>query len=161
MESLMTEETTNIYKAPESDLSVNSSSDGVQNFSRFTAWGVFGLSIITFGIYPIYWLYSRAQVLNGFHERKISNGLLMTLLVVVITSFLIGFAQGFSEELGFIDALAGLLNLAYFILYLVVLFGFRNRMINVLNTSLNPVFTFFGNVIYLQYKINQAIDNQQ
>lgn len=161
MESLMTEETTNIYKAPESDLSVNSSSDGVQNFSRFTAWGVFGLSIITFGIYPIYWLYSRAQVLNGFHERKIANGLLISLLAVVIGSFLIGFVQEAIEEFGIVDYLAIIINLLYMILYLVVLFGFRNRLSTILDTNLNAFYTLFGNVIYLQYKINQAIDNQQ
>lgn len=155
----MSDSESSIYKAPEASLETGTDSSGVHNFERFSAWGVFGLSLITLGIYPAYWLYTRSKRVNSFHHNKISMGLLNTFIAAVIVSFIIGFLIE-AVDLG--DAflmLSGLLQILYFILYLVVLFTFRSRLKEITGAKVNPVLTFFAAAIYLQYKINKCIDN--
>lgn len=156
----MNEVAENPYKAPSAELASGQTSDDIQAFGRFTAWGVFGLSIITFGLYPIYWLCSRAGIANSLHEQEIHRAWLALLVVSTGLSFASGF---FGEsEVAVMAALA--ITLAYMVSYLVVLFSLRNRLQDVMNRgsgnsySLNPILTFFLSAIYLQYKINQCID---
>jgi magnesium-transporting ATPase (P-type) len=157
----MENESRNLYKAPESELDVKQESEGVGNFKRFSAWGVFGLSIITFGIYPLYWMYTRAKQLNTFHHNQISPNVLFAFLISIIVSFSFGFVGGIYEDNTLISSLDGLFTLVYFILYLTVLFSLHNRLKEITGDNLNPVITFFGSVIYFQYKINVAIDRNQ
>lgn len=147
----------NPYSAPESDVSTVELATGIDNFDRFSAWAVFGLSVITFGIYPIYWMYTRSQTLNSFHDKKISPLLLTTFLLLVITSFITGL---FPQTEGVVLMLAGIVNLLYLVVYLVVLFGLRNRLNEIVMDEISPVITFFGSAIYLQYAINKCIDQQ-
>lgn len=150
-----------LYQAPQSVLDEASEAAGIENFKRFSAWGVFGLAVITFGIYCVYWLYSRSNKLNEFHPNKMSVALLSAYLwayvIYLVASFSSGFLGGNPVVMMTISAL-GLLNL---VLYLVVLFKLRNRLAEVMGTKLGPIMTFFFNTIYLQYKINEAIDARQ
>lgn len=147
-----------IYQTPEADLGNQSATDGFKNFKRFTAWGVFGLTIITLGIYPVYWLYTRAQVINGFHSQKISVPLLQAFVASVIGSIVLEATTGILSENDAILIVSGLVSLAQLVLYLVVLFSVRNRLVEVLGRDIGPVLTFFAASIYLQYKINETID---
>ncbi len=147
-----------IYQTPEADLGNQSAADGFKNFKRFTAWGVFGLTIITLGIYPVYWLYTRAQVINKFHDTKISVPLLQAFVATVIASIVLEATTGVLSENSIILVLSGLASLAQIILYLVVLFTVRNRLVEVLGRDIGPILTFFAASIYLQYKINETID---
>ena len=133
---------------------------------RFSAWFVFGLSIITIGIYPIYWMYTRAKIINSLHENKISSTLLTSLIIVTVLSYgldFFGSDNDLESEIS-IDIVGLFIGLVYLILYLVVLFKIRNRLQIIINRTSNQsyelgsVFTFFFFVIYLQYKINQSID---
>lgn len=155
----MTTNDSSIYKVPEASLEVGPDNSGVHNFERFTAWGVFGLSIITFGIYPAYWLYTRSKTLNSFHHEPISMNLLNAFIISVVVSFAIGFLSGIMGGGSVIETIGGLIQIVYFILYLVVLFTFRSRLKDITGAKVNPVFTFFAAAIYLQYKINKCIDN--
>jgi len=148
------------YEAPSADLEVEGVGKGISNFERFSAWGVFGLSFITLGIYPVYWLYTRSKVLNSFSDNEIPLNLLNILIGVVIISFATSFLSGFMPENNSLLTLNGLSSLAYMVLYLVVLFKFRNRLRDITNTKISGIITFFGSAIYLQYKINEAIDGQ-
>ena len=54
------------------------------------------------------------------------------------------------------------------ILFLIVLFSIHNRLQVIINDDIGPigtqlsgVMTFFFSVIYLQYKINEAIDSSK
>lgn len=150
----------NPYQAPSSNLETNNSDSSITQFKRFSAWGVFGLTIITLGIYPIYWLYSRASVINTIHEDKISGGLLVSLVLITIMSFFTGFVEDKPEF-----ALANLIvTVLYLVITLTVLFKIRNRLQVIMSDShksiynLNPFLTFFLTTIYLQYKINERID---
>ena len=83
----MNENNANPYQTPEANLNISQSQGKIVNFKRFTAWGVFGLSVITLGIYPIYWMYSRALTVNDNHDNKISMGLLHGLIAATVFSF--------------------------------------------------------------------------
>lgn len=151
----MNDENTNPYRAPESDVSLVDPDAGIKNFERFSAWGVFGLSLITLGIYPIYWLYTRSKTLNSFHSNKISPILLSLFIVFVIASFFSGLFEPTEETI--IISLA-VINVIYTILYLMVLFKLRNRLNELVIDNINPVITFFGSAIYLQYALNKCLD---
>ena len=159
----MNEPTDNPYKSPEARLDQSNSGKNVQILGRFTAWGVFGLTIITLGIYPIYWMYSRAKIINTLHEDKISSALLISFIVFAILTFFSGFFGG-SEAAILAREVIPLVNL---VLYLIVLFTIRNRLQDIVNRSGNKqykvgiVLTLFFFVIYLQYKINKCIDELQ
>ncbi|WP_193162454.1 DUF4234 domain-containing protein [Microbulbifer hainanensis] len=133
----------------------------MSEFSRFSAWGVFGLSLITLGIYPIYWLYTRANIINQHHENKIS----MVWLNLLVISFIIAFFGGFLGQSAAVATLLLATNIVYMVSYLASLFKVRNRLQDMMNErfgakySVGPVLTFFFSAIYLQYKINQCIDD--
>ncbi|MGB1801223.1 MAG: DUF4234 domain-containing protein [Gammaproteobacteria bacterium] len=158
----MENESNNIYKAPESELEVSLEPEGgANNFKRFSAWGVFGLTVITIGIYPLYWLYTRSQILNKFHRNKVSNNLLQTFVILVIISFSLQILSGVYAENMTIVLLNGVFNILYIVAYLMVLFKLSNRLTEVTGNKMNTVATFFFTAIYLQYKINVAIDEGQ
>ena len=151
----MAEDSENPYRAPD-QLTKTGKGSSILAFNRFSAWGVFGLTIITLGIYPIYWMYTRATIVNSLHGKKISSALLNSLVVVTILSFL----SNFNSESG----MALVVGIVYLVIYLMVLFKIRNRLQDILTGSskteqvLGTGFTFFFFTIYLQYKINQCID---
>ncbi len=149
----------NIYQTPSSDLDSPADS-GICKFKRFSAWGVFGLSLITFGIYPAYWLYNRSKVLNSFHENRISSLLLSVFLLFVVLSFSIGVLSGAIPENTVLAGVNAAISIPYVILYVVLLFKFRGRIKEVSGREVGPVLTFFGSAIYLQYKINCFIDGK-
>jgi len=153
----------NPYQTPEAELRSIGGNSRINVFKRFSAWGVFGLSVITFGIYPIYWMYSRSMVVNENFDNKINSGWLIGLIIVAILSFTSEFFLGQNQSS---QILSLLITVAYMVVYLVVLFSLRNRLEEIIsdsgsafNVSIGGVMTFFFNAIYLQYKINEAIDN--
>lgn len=160
----MNENNANPYQTPEANLNISQPQGKIVNFKRFTAWGVFGLSVITLGIYPIYWMYSRALTVNDNHGNKISMGLLHGLIAATVFSFAAEFL-GDSETAAMVSLVV---TVAYMVLYLIVLFTLRARLQDIINVNNSPynqplsgVLTFLFNCIYLQYKINEAIDSNQ
>lgn len=156
----MSDDKVNPYSAPESDLGVaNAGAGGAENFSRFSAWGVFGLSMITFGLYPIYWMISRGKTINTFHSNKIP-GYVLNILAFSIIGY-IGFAilSAFIPS-GILPGLVGSCGIAYFVTYIWTLIAEHGRFKEILNRKLNPILSLFGNAIYFQYKINQTLDGK-
>ncbi len=153
----------NPYKTPEAHLVQSTNDKSILWFGRFTAWGVFGLTIITLGIYPYYWMYSRAKIINSLHEDKIPLILPVLLIGFVILSYASSF---FGESAAAV--IAGLaITVNYLALYIAVVFKIRNRLQDIINRSSNKqyklgaILTFFFYAIYLQYKINECIDEQK
>lgn len=150
------------YASPSADLiEKNKNNKNILEFKRFSAWGVFGLSVITIGIYPVYWLWTRAETINTLHDRKITKAWLIALVATTILSTILGFMGDNTVIL----SASLILSLAYLVTYIVVLFKARNNLQDIMNAGggetykLNPVLTFFANVIYLQYKTNECIDH--
>ena len=63
----------NPYAAPQSDVIEASGNTRIHIFKRFSAWWVFILNLVTMGIYPLYWMYNRASIINNHHDKKIEN----------------------------------------------------------------------------------------
>lgn len=153
----------NPYLSPSTNL-VETTKKGIGNFERFSAWGVFGLVVVTFGIYYMYWFFSRSNKLNEFYPHKISPifiwGSVITYLVYLVFSFLV-------DQLADQPALliAGVVvSFLYFVLDICWVFAFRNRVLEmarddgVLDFKVGPIMTFFFQALYFQYKINEYQD---
>lgn len=157
----------NPYAAPKSDVvlpSTGSAIDKIKTLPRFTTWAVLGLAIITMGIYPIYWLYSRTKRLNATlsEELKIPNWVVMGALTSYILYFVLTILSIFVPELAILGTL---LVLVYFVLFIIWIYKFRGVINTLTDTKrgdtvwIGPILTFFINVYYFQYKINQIHDN--
>jgi len=151
----MTEEDKSIYQAPDSELVTESQGD--VNISRFTAWAVFGLGILTGGIYGAYWLYSRGQQLNAVSERKFPANVALGFIILSILYTVVSAVAG---ESGIFAAILGILFLAYIATYIYLVFTFKKCLSGHTGIKLGGVLTFFFSSIYFQYKINQYIDSQ-
>lgn len=153
----------NPYKAPEAQVEAPATGDLNQVFDRFSAWGVFGLSIITFGIYTIYWLYTRTQRVNDRTESDISWAFVNATIVIYAISFLSSFGELISPEVAMVLSLA---SLVAWIMMIVWAFKIRAAIHEYVNATkgnydwANAFLTFFFSSLYLQYKINKIIDNQ-
>ncbi|MDH3760619.1 MAG: DUF4234 domain-containing protein [Gammaproteobacteria bacterium] len=151
----------NPYRTPDAELVKIADASSALKLGRFSAWAVFGLTVITLGIYPLYWMYTHAITINTLHENKISTALLVSLVIATLLSFASNFMDQTQPE---IIIAGGVIGIVYMVLYLVVLFKIRNRLQDILSQAcggsfrVGPVLTFFFFVIYLQYKINQCID---
>ena len=154
-----------LYSTPEATL-VNPDGGDLDSFTRFSAWGVFGLTIITFGIYYMYWFYTRTLKLHEFHDNKISMGLVYSAMVTYIAYTALSFLDEAAYQNEFVLIASLSVMLGYFIVYLTWVFTFRSRLLDIAvangNTQfkINPVLTFFFQALYLQYKINVYIDNK-
>ena len=155
------------YTPPQSDLDRKKSGpDAIAEFPRFSAWAVFGLLIITLGIYSVYWLYSRTNILNRITSQPIPSSFTSFVLVGYVMVFAIAFASGMSPDDESLAIVSTLLSFIINISMLVWFFKIKNRINDLTATSrgdalwIGPILTFLFNTIYLQYKINQIIDGE-
>ncbi len=161
---------------PENDLSVASPSTGmgkIKEIKRLTTWAVVAFAMLSFGIYTFYWLYSRTKTVNNNlpEEDRIASWIPM----VGITSFALYFVLSIVPPLFLISTnpelasilmgVGGIIGLVYIVVFLVWIFKFRSRL-NLLSGStsgekfwLGGILTFFLNVMYFQWKINQMHDH--
>ncbi|WP_018014577.1 DUF4234 domain-containing protein [Teredinibacter turnerae] len=153
-------ETANPYSAPQSEVNAPSAGKLSAIFPRFTAWAVFGLGVITLGIYSFYWLFSRTRQINPVIENPISP----LFMGATLGLYFIGFASNIPLGNPTVTMVLSLLSLAGSIMFVIWAFRLRSRIHQVANISVSdpsrigPILTFFFSVIYLQYKINQYID---
>ena len=158
----MSEESANIYEAPEAELTQQNTSGNrpILNFDRFSAWGVFFLCLFTFGIYAVYWLVSRANKTNALAKHQVNQNLIYGYIAIYAINFVLAFTD-ISEVL---SAMASIISL---IVGLVFIFSLRTSLKELINEGSNEpvhlsgILTFFFYAIYFQYKINEAIDNQK
>lgn len=157
----MNEVAINPYQTPESDVSaVQVPNKQVIKFKRFSAWWVFLLTTLTSGLYGMYWVYSRTNEVNQYHEKKISKFLLFLFLGSFLTMMgTIPFAN--NEQLIMVCAAA---TIAYMVLYVIVIFKIRNRLKDIISDTaswqydVSIFLTFIFWATYLQFKINQLVD---
>ncbi|QDP02315.1 DUF4234 domain-containing protein [Thalassotalea sp. PS06] len=156
----------NVFEAPQADLGVHSGNKPILEFKRFSAWGVFLLGIVTLGLYYIYWVYNRSQKTNALSQNKKAS-LISIYIVIACLIGLISLPFVFVDQQTIANA-EGIINLVYFIAWIVAIFSLRSAIAEIINMSgedaepvyLNGILTFFFSAIYIQYKINEAIDNQ-
>jgi threonine/homoserine/homoserine lactone efflux protein len=159
----------------ENDLSAVSSSAGIEKIKeieRFSAWGVLGLSMITFGFYTFFWLFSRTKILNEKlpEEDRIASWIPIVGVVAFLLYFVLSIGPALiissSPELAAVlMGIGAIIGLVYMVVFLIWIFKFRSRL-NLLSGShsgeklwLGGILTFLANVLYFQWKINQIHDH--
>ncbi len=162
-------DTQNPYATPASNVASDSLGQDVskiKSFKRFTTWGVIGLAIITLGIYGYYWMHSRTKILNTLiPENKVASWLVPTVIGLGILNIIMSLLPIVSPELALSLSFISLpFSLIGFALIVIWAFKFRNRL-NIISGSskgdvfwLGPILTFFFQLYYFQYKINQMHD---
>ena len=166
MESTIENDSVNPYKSPEAAvIETSNESELSPIFERFSTWAVIGLSVITLGIYALYWLYTRTERLNQHTDAPIGSAFISSAFVFYVLS-LIPTLNYFMEINATLVAVMSLASIISPILMYVWFFKIRNRINQLLNTAkgdeswLGPIYTFFFTIYYIQYKINSKIDNE-
>jgi hypothetical protein len=160
----------NPYTPPAAPLVVESRAD-IREFPRFSAWYVFFLSLVTLGLYIIYWLYNRTSILNRLAQNRISDTFIVAVTIIAVLSFVLSVGEIAYAVVAtgprlppWYEGFGNVLSIVSNVALLVWVFKFRNRLVDeVMGTPLarsdvGPVMTFFFQLIYLQFKINQKID---
>jgi hypothetical protein len=144
------------------------SEDSIQVFEKFSTWYVFGLSFITLGLYPVYWMISRSRRLNRLkHIEPVSETYMQITAVAWVLSYAVDIGEFYlMENLNYM-LFSKVYSVVTAIMFLVWEFMFRNRLNTFLERSsektsrLGPLLTFFLGVIYLSYKVNQNLELAQ
>ncbi|HWV15758.1 MAG TPA: DUF4234 domain-containing protein [Cellvibrio sp.] len=160
--------TENIYSAPQSDVTaVLDTSNEIEIFPRISAWMVFFLMIPTLGLYYYYWLYSRTKLVNSLPNRSLSTTIPTIMFSLAILSLPISILQNVNKELVILAVVSGIISLVNLVFILITLFSFRGALQHILQSSgasdsnLSGIKTFFFGAIFLQYRINKAIDEKK
>jgi hypothetical protein len=158
----------NPYAPPKANLDAWVTPATVQAFPRFSAWWVLVLGVVTAGIYPFYWLYTRTEILNRMLPSKaIPMGLVVSALMLFVANVAASLVSlVYPDDLG-VGALSSVINAVSTIVTLVWVFKFRNRLNERFVSQrgdrywISGVLTFLFAVLYLQYKLNQLIDREK
>ena len=139
-------------------------SNPMQRLPRFSAWGVFGLSIISLGLYYTYWLFTRTQIINQVQGQQIPMGLPHTVIGLLMVNLIFSLMSGANPDNADYQQLASISGLCFNLGNLFWVFTIRQRIHRMTKAGeqslfwLNGIFTFLFQVLYLQYKINEYID---
>ncbi len=125
-----------------------------------------GLCIITFGFYIIYTLYNYSLKIRAINQKWISNTFMFTAVTIHCVSFVslvVHFANIGPESILIFSKLMHLLSSVFHVVWLLRV----RHQINLINGVskgdvhwLNPFFSSFLHVIYMQYKINQVLSEK-
>ena len=158
----------NPYAPPKARVDASLDVTTVQAFPRFSTWGVFLLTFVTVGLYPVYWLYTRTRILNRvLPSNPVPVGLAVAAVIALLASAAASFLNGMYPDHSGVGAMSSVINIVSGIVNLVWVFMFRNRLNQHFvphegdRYRLSGVLTFFFTVLYLQYKLNQLIDRER
>ncbi len=160
----------NIYDPPKSDLA-SSTDDRFGNiavFSRFNTVYTIILAFLTLGLYFPYWLYTRTLKLNAIVKRQTSLVFMRIAVLLYVATYALYFAQGYFEAVGdeqgllqYIEITTNSMDLISNLLLVIWVYKFRNRLNETFGGPefrMGLVLPFFFSIFYLQYKINELID---
>ena len=156
----------NPYATPKAEL-IEKPQQAIERFERFSTWYVLGLTLVTFSVYYIYWLYQRTRILNQITQNKIGDGFIQLTVFLFFLSLLFSVGEIFQVQDQSYILMSDALGILSGIFELVWVFKFRNRLVDDVidgenpRAEVGPVLTFFFQIFYLQYKINRQIDKTQ
>jgi hypothetical protein len=155
----------NPYTPPKAPLeTVAEGAARIEEMPRFSAWWVLLLEIVTFGLYVPYWLFTRSRRLNKVWPGAIDGFLVWTALAVIGASYLGSLGEILEPDNRGMHVLSKALGFGQFVAVLIWVYTLRNRLNRIIGAQeederwIGPVATFFFQILYLQYKVNQAID---
>lgn len=142
----------------------NRQGHAMQALPRVSVWAVLGLSIISLGLYYTYWLFTRTQIINRVADKPVSMHLVHTVLGLLLLNLILSFVSGYNPENEQYQQLASISGLGYSLLNLFWVFSVRQRLHKMTQAGerslfwINGIWTFLFQVLYLQFKINEYID---
>jgi uncharacterized membrane protein len=155
------------YQPPTVDVSPPDvrSANTIQVFEKFSTWYVLGLTFITLGLYSVYWLFSRSRRLNKLkYIEPVSETYMQVTAAAWVLSYPVGIGEIYMQDNASYLLFSRGLEIATAMMILVWAFMFRNRLntflehCSVKTSRLSPVLTFFFNVLYLSFKVNQNLE---
>ena len=154
---------TNPYASPTAEV-IDTNTGSIEGLPRVSTWLVLFFSILTLGLYMIYWLYNRLAKLNALIENKIPTVLLHIYVGLTLLSWAFqGYAAMSPNEtalvvtLGIVNSIGTIISMVCFYM---VMYKMRNRICDELlkTERWGGIKTFFFSMFYINYKINQAHD---
>jgi len=146
--------------------SINGKPSGpMQSLPRIPTLTVITFSILSLGLYGTYWLFTRTQIINRIHDKKIPMSVPHTVIGLLLVNLIFSIMSGANPENMEYRDLASLSGLCFSLANLFWVFLLRNRIHRITFAGekslfwLNGIFTFLFQVFYLQYKINEYIDD--
>jgi hypothetical protein len=136
----------------------------LQALPRVSVWAVLGLSIISLGLYYTYWLFTRTQIINRVIDRPIPMILVHTVLGLLMLNLILSFVSGYNPDNEQYQQLARISGLVYSLFNLFWVFTLRQRLHKMTQAGerslfwINGIWTFLFQVLYLQFKINEYIE---
>jgi len=156
----------------EPEIPPNSSSDNnvspsgpMQRLPRIPTLTIVLYSILSLGLYGTYWLYTRTQIINQVHDKKIPMAVPHAIIGLLLINFIFSIMSGSNPENMEYRELVTISGLCFSLGNLYWVFLLRNRIHSITLAGekslfwLNGIFTFLFQVFYLQYKINEYIDD--
>lgn len=132
------------------------------------------LTLATMGIYPILWLQKNQPILNRITQTRIAgDGYVIWIAVCAgFNSAFTSMALSAASEMAFdlangLSAFSVLLGLAAGILYIVWAFMARKALqsyalnIHHMDLRMNPFYTFFLSIFYINYCINDLAEEKK
>lgn len=118
-------------------------------------------SLITFGIYTWWWMYSRSVILNSVlpEEQRINTNFMHLCLGGFVVTLLLAIAAGFQLDNISLQNTVNILSLALNILVIVWVLHFRRGVHFLLGQDktayhMNLFWTLLFQVFYMQHKLN-------
>ncbi len=134
-------------------------------FREQSVWLVFFLTLITLGIYGVFWLRRQGRLFHQIRPDLMPAGALLYGNIVLGLTFLsagLDIASMLSD-VSTLDTLSSVLDKAVGVLVLVLAFQVRNGFNSLIGARkgtdwwFSGVYTWLLNVVYLQYKLNKTI----
>jgi hypothetical protein len=156
---------TNPYTSPTAEV-IETNSDSIEGLPRVSTWLVLLFSILTLGIYMIYWQYNRLAKLNPLIENKIPTIFLHIYLGLTLLSWAFQAYTAMAPDDAALMTTFAIVNsigsIVGAVCFYIVLYKMRNRICDdLLKTERwGGIKTFFFSLLYINYKINEAHDQR-
>lgn len=142
---------------------MTTSSFNVYELRSQSTWRLFGLTVITYVVYPVHYLKRQTQILNGSLRPadQISDGFMTANFMFAYLSLGLLVPYFFVEEESLLATFSEIADMVSGILILVWSFKVRNRLNQFLGVKLlGPFMTFFFEFLYINYEINKLCENK-
>lgn len=141
----------------------------ITKLPRISTLLVVVLSIVTAGIYNLYWMYTRTQKLNALaqNEDRIASWLPTAAIMISLISLVMTLGVEFTHASDGFLVLANLISISNFVLTIMWVFAIRKIIHRIAGLGqqdeywLHGVLTFLLSIYYFQYRINQIHDSEQ
>jgi hypothetical protein len=158
-----------VARAPQSKMELNMEKSQFSQLKRESTLQLLGLSLVTLGIYPAYYVKIQTQKIDGFAHAmtQIGRALPDLLLWFSCLSAVLLIATWGQPENIYLQLVSSVLNLTINIMYVVWAYKARNRVNAAFNskegdsTWFSGVWTLFLAVIYFNFKVNSINEGLQ